>query len=92
LSLGISPPEYRELAKSDAIYSYAAFFTQDAYISRGEPIGRVDGIYGRKNAKEECAKEVLRHLRDYRANIDADSYDQWLANSRGVWQKDMDLS
>jgi hypothetical protein len=73
MTLGICAPEYREMSKSNAVYSYAAFFTQDPHISRGQPVGRVDDIFGRKNAKEECAKLVLRHLKDYLAKTKLDA-------------------
>jgi hypothetical protein len=60
------------VAKNEAIYSYVAYFKSDPHISKGQPIALVEKVYGRKNAKEECAKEVLRYLKNYLARLDMD--------------------
>jgi hypothetical protein len=69
MSIGISAPEYRQVDRSGAIYSYAGYFTQNGYINGGKPIGLIQNVHGRKNAKEECAKAVLRFLEDYVAEL-----------------------
>ena len=61
--LGLSAPEYRIVATAQApnFHSGAAFFPRDGLVVAG-PVGEVRGVFGKKNAREECAKGVLEFL------------------------------
>lgn len=50
------------------MWSGAAYFPHDpAVASPGQPIGEVCNIYGKKKAREEVARKVLKHLKAKRA-------------------------
>lgn len=61
-TLGLSPPTYRieDDPSAPALYSGSAFFAAGSDVSG--PVGSVRNVYGKKNAKEELAKQVLRFL------------------------------
>ncbi|KAF2458212.1 hypothetical protein BDY21DRAFT_363134 [Lineolata rhizophorae] len=61
--LDLSAPEYRIVAEDPRlpkVFSGAAYFLRDPAI--GGPIAPFRNIYGKKQAKEECAKGVLTYL------------------------------
>lgn len=62
--LGLRPPQYRIAPNADApvvnILSGAAYFPDNPLLPG--PVGTIRNIYGKKNAKEECAREVYRVL------------------------------
>ena len=62
--LGLPQPVYRLAPNPDApqvnILSGAAYFPDTPLLSG--PIGAIRNIYGKKNAKDECAREVYRVL------------------------------
>ncbi len=62
--LGVSPPDYRFYPdqRAPGFHSGAAFFPNDPLIGAGGPVGEVRNVYGKKAAKEECAKGVLQYL------------------------------
>ncbi|KAM0318859.1 hypothetical protein ACHAO8_001337 [Botrytis cinerea] len=63
IALGFNPPAYRLtlMAEGTAFYEIYADFGSDARING--PVGRLTNIYGKKKAKEACAKEVFRFLK-----------------------------
>lgn len=67
-ALGISPPEYRFFEEDHApgFLSGGAVFDRGAHL-KDNPIGQFRHVYGKKAAKEECAKAVLIYLRDFEA-------------------------
>lgn len=82
--LGLGAPFYQLTSKPDApaIFSGAAHFTSSPLFPK--PLGEVRNVYGKKNAKEECARSVLDILED-------------LAKKRGVnlgevFEKDGDVA
>ncbi|KAI9682178.1 MAG: hypothetical protein M1817_000232 [Caeruleum heppii] len=69
--LGLSsPPEYRPLPSSSSstlshqtnLYSLSAHFPKDAHVFP-QPIGEVRNVFGKKAAREACAREVFGVLR-----------------------------
>lgn len=48
-------------AQAASFYSGAAVFPRDGLVVR-EPVGEVRNVFGKKNAREECAKGVLEFL------------------------------
>lgn len=57
-------PEYRLTpadARAPAFWDVAAYFSQS--LSHEGPVGEVERVYGKKAAKEECAKRVLAYLK-----------------------------
>lgn len=62
--LGLPQPSYRIGPNADApmvnILSGAAYFPDNPLLSG--PVGMVRNIFGKKNAKDECAREVYRVL------------------------------
>ena len=62
--LGLPPPLYRFGSSADApvgnILSGAAYFPDNPLLSG--PVGMVRNIFGKKKAKDECAREVYRVL------------------------------
>ena len=58
--LGLCPPTYRiepkDPVSAPALFSGAAYFEGNAVIEG--PVGEVRQVFGRKKAKEECAKGV----------------------------------
>jgi len=62
--LGLQSPEYRFSADPDEnfLYSGAAWFVGATGALAG-PLGMVEGVFGKKAAREECAKEVVKVLR-----------------------------
>lgn len=62
--LGLQSPEYRFSVDPDEnfLYNGAAWFV-DATGALAGPLGMVEGVFGKKAAKEECAKEVVKVLR-----------------------------
>lgn len=61
--LGLSAPEYRITplsADAPNIVSGAAYFRSEPLFPK--PLGEVRNVYGKKNAKEECAKGVWMTL------------------------------
>lgn len=62
--LGLGAPFYQLVSKPEApaIFSGAAHFTTTPLFTK--PLGEVRNVYGRKNAKEECARSVLEILKD----------------------------
>ncbi|GME36193.1 putative double-stranded RNA-binding protein [Neofusicoccum parvum] len=68
--LGVAQPVYRITPdpRVPSMWSGAAFFPHDpAMAPPGQAVGEVANIYGKKNAKEEVAKKVLKHLKAKRA-------------------------
>ena len=64
-TLNLSAPEYQLHPSSPDtlnIFSGAAYFTRNIEIAG--PIGEVRHIFGKKNAREAIAREVLRFLKD----------------------------
>ncbi len=59
--LGLNCPQYRLNTTQSGLYSGAAYFPEEPLL-RG-PIGDVQGIFGRKNAREECARNVHKVLK-----------------------------
>ena len=61
----MSVPEYRLTPADDrapAFWDVAAYFPHCP--SHEGPIGEVRRVYGKKAAKEECAKRVLAYLKE----------------------------
>ena len=62
--LGLRPPQYRIAPNADApvvnILSGAAYFPDNPLLSG--PVGAIRNVFGKKNAKDECAREVYRVL------------------------------
>ena len=61
--LGLTAPTYRLTASSSetpSLLSGAAYFPGDPVLHGG--IGEVRSVYGKKNAKEECARGVWEVL------------------------------
>lgn len=75
--LGMQAPTYRFVpsAQAPSIYSGAAYFEEQcgarsvggADEQLDGPIGEVRNVFGKKNAKEECAKKVLEVLKEIAA-------------------------
>jgi hypothetical protein len=65
ISLGFSPPAYNmtKVEGSTSIYDIYAHFPGDMRIT--ERIGEFKNVYGKKNAKEMCAREVLAYMRNF---------------------------
>ncbi|KAF2429435.1 hypothetical protein EJ08DRAFT_279005 [Tothia fuscella] len=63
--LDITTPEYICVVTDGSFTNCAAHFVSNFHISRGEPIGVVENVFGKAKAKEECAKEVVRFLEEY---------------------------
>ncbi|KAL8675170.1 MAG: hypothetical protein Q9168_000423 [Polycauliona sp. 1 TL-2023] len=66
--LSLNVPVYRFTPSSAAapnMFSGAAYFTGDALFHEGlkNGVGEVRNVYGKKNAKEECAREVWEVLK-----------------------------
>ena len=61
--LGLSAPEYRLRPSPQApnFHSGAAYFPRDPLVVKG-PVGEINNVFGKKNAREECAKGVLEFL------------------------------
>ncbi len=59
--LGLHSPQDRFTATQSGRYSGAAYFPEE-HLLRG-PIADVQGIFGRKNAREECARGVYKGLK-----------------------------
>lgn len=64
--LGLAQCEYRFQPdpRAPGFLSGAAYFPQDPLV--GGPIGEVRNVFGKKAAKEECAKGVLEFLEGVR--------------------------
>ena len=58
--LGLNNPQYRLEASGSSLYSGSAYFADEPLL-RG-PIGKVENIFGKKNAKEESARGVWKVL------------------------------
>lgn len=61
--LGLSPPEYRInplSANAPNMVSGAAYFRAEPLFPN--PVGEVRNVFGKKSAKEECAKGVWQVL------------------------------
>lgn len=68
--LGCAQPIYRITPdpRVPSMWSGAAYFTHDPAIAPpGQSVGEVRNIYGKKKAREEVAKKLLKHLRAKRA-------------------------
>ncbi|KAK7720661.1 hypothetical protein SLS57_005440 [Botryosphaeria dothidea] len=68
--LGCAQPIYKITPdpRVPSMWSGAAYFPHDpAVASPGQPIGEVCNIYGKKKAREEVARKVLKHLKAKRA-------------------------
>ena len=64
LLLGLTSPEYRLIAAPNtALYSGALYFKDGTGVLVGA-LGQISGVYGKKAAKEECARGVVEVLRD----------------------------
>lgn len=64
LLLGLTSPEYRLIAAPNtAMYSGAMYFKDGTGVLVGA-LGEVRGVYGKKAAKEECARGVVEVLRE----------------------------
>ncbi|EKG18487.1 hypothetical protein MPH_04289 [Macrophomina phaseolina MS6] len=64
--LGCAQPIYKITPdpRVPSMWSGAAYFPHDPAIAPpGQPIGEVHNIYGKKKAREEVAKRVLKHLK-----------------------------
>jgi hypothetical protein len=61
----LSMPEPKLVQSGGSFYSGAIYFPNNPRINKGEPIGQVSDIFGKKKAKEEMAKEALRFVREY---------------------------
>ncbi|MCJ1225681.1 hypothetical protein MMC12_002330 [Toensbergia leucococca] len=63
--LGLSAPEYRLAPTSPSaphLLSGAAYFPQDSLVVPGS-VGECKHVFGKKSAKEECARGVFEYLR-----------------------------
>lgn len=62
--LGLWPPQYRIFPNPDApagnILSGAAYFQDNPLLS--SPVGTINNVYGKKHAKEQCARAVYKVL------------------------------
>lgn len=58
--LGIPNPQYRLQPSGSSLYSGSAHFIDEPLL-RG-PIGEVEKVFGKKNAKEESARGVWKVL------------------------------
>lgn len=66
LQHNIPVPNYEITAAEEGpYYSGFARFATSGIIAKGRPIGHVLNIFGRKNAKEAVARNVLRYLDEY---------------------------
>ncbi|MCJ1388742.1 hypothetical protein MMC18_001591 [Xylographa bjoerkii] len=67
-ALGLTPPTYRfapnDPATAPNILSGAAHFANEPLMRA--PVGEVRNVYGRKNAREECARGVVAFLEGLR--------------------------
>ena len=64
LLLGLTSPEYRlTAAPNTALYSGALYFKDGTGVLVGA-LGQVSGVYGKKAAKEECARGVVELLKE----------------------------
>ena len=64
LMLGLTSPEYRLMATPNtAMYSGALYFKDGTGVLVGA-LGLVSGVYGKKTAKEECARGAVDVLRE----------------------------
>jgi len=64
LLLGLTSPEYRLIAAPNtAMYSGALYFKDGTGVLVGA-LGEVSGVYGRKAAKEECARNAAELLKE----------------------------
>jgi hypothetical protein len=71
ISMGITPPSYviEPIVELGSIYCGYAQFIGEPRISG--KIGEFTNVFGKKNAKEACAKEVVSFLRDLRDQLRA---------------------
>lgn len=62
-TLGLPPPRY-DLAPDVGTTDHwsGAAHIEDLYVNSG-PIGAVQSVYGKKNAKNQCARGVLQYLK-----------------------------
>ena len=58
--LGLNSPQYRFQVTGSSLYTGSAYFPDEPLL-RG-PIGEVENIFGKKNAKEESARGVWKEL------------------------------
>ncbi|KAH7357529.1 hypothetical protein BKA66DRAFT_515344 [Pyrenochaeta sp. MPI-SDFR-AT-0127] len=66
-TLSLPTPEWRYIPHpSDKDFHTVSCFFRNAGVHSG-PIGEVRNIYGKKKAKEECARLTLAYLKDLRA-------------------------
>ena len=59
--LNLQPPQYRfnpTNPSTPSLLSGAAYFPGTPYSDLQGPIGEVRNVFGKKNAKEECARGV----------------------------------
>lgn len=62
----ISVPKYEITAAPEGpFYSGYARFATSSVIANGRPIAHVENIFGRRNAKEAVARNVMRYLDKY---------------------------
>lgn len=67
--LGCAQPIYKILPdpRVPSMWSGAAYFPHDPAVGSVQPIGEVRNVYGKKKAREEVAKKVLKHLKAMQA-------------------------
>lgn len=58
--LGLNCPQYRLQATGSSLYSGSAYFPDEPLLQG--PIGEVEYVFGKKNAKEESARGVWKEL------------------------------
>ena len=58
--LGLHHPQYRLQPSGSSLYSGSAYFPDEPLLPG--PIGEVENIFGKKNAKEESARGVWKVL------------------------------
>ncbi|KAF2139992.1 uncharacterized protein K452DRAFT_289380 [Aplosporella prunicola CBS 121167] len=64
-TVGCMQPEYRlaQDARVPGFWSGAAFFPHDPLIAKNGPVAEIRNVWGKKTARELCAKGVLAHLK-----------------------------
>ncbi|KAF4545638.1 putative double-stranded rna-binding protein [Lasiodiplodia theobromae] len=67
--LGCAQPIYKILPdpRVPSMWSGAAYFPHDPAVGSVQPVGEVRNVYGKKKAREEVAKKVLKHLKAMQA-------------------------
>lgn len=85
--LGLSSPEYRPTyidPSAPDMHTIACFF-KDGGAHEG-PIGEVRNIFGKKNARNECARKTLQYLTDLKNQREAiaNSLIQGIDGAKGI--------